>query len=162
MNRQKPSIDFSTNPDMHHGHGISHYCSITQPTTRYTDLIMQRQIIHYIKTEQSHYTIDDLNTLRYRTWETHGLIDGLVYRHTRDLILQSWQNQIGHKFRAVVLHLKVHGVFVELLDYPLKTVIYPGHSLKVGDEIDLRLTGTDRWKGWAHFTALSSEPQLRP
>lgn len=162
IGRQKPCIDFSTDPDMHHGHGILHYCPITQATTRYTDLIMQRQISHYLKTEHPFYTIDDLNTLRYRMWETHGLIDGLVYRHTRDLILQSWTNQIGHKFRAVVLHLKIHGVFVELLDYPFKTVIYPGHALEVGDEIDLRLTGIDRWKGWGHFTALSSEPQPRP
>ena len=123
---------------------------------------MQRQIAHYLKEEQPLYTVDELDTFRYRMWETHGLIDGLVYRHTRDLILQSWESQIGHKFRAVVLHLKIHGVFVELLDYPFKTVIYPGHALQVGNEINLRLTGIDRWKGWAHFTALSSEPQLRP
>jgi exoribonuclease R len=162
MDRQKPCIDFITNPDIHHGHGISHYCPIIQPTTRYTDLIMQRQIAHYLKEEQPLYTVDELDTFRYRMWETHGLIDGLVYRHTRDLILQSWESQIGHKFRAVVLHLKIHGVFVELLDYPFKTVIYPGHALQVGNEINLRLTGIDRWKGWAHVTALSSEPQLRP
>lgn len=152
LHRQTPNIGLNTTPETHHGYGISHYCPIIQPTTRYTDLVMQRQIDHYLKTEQSLYTVDDLNTLRYRMWETQDLIDDLVHRRTRDLMLQSWENQIGREFRAVVLHLKMRGVLVELLDHPFKTVIYPGYPVEVGDEIDLRLTGIDRWKGWAHFT----------
>lgn len=152
LHRHTPNTDLSTTPETHHGYGISHYCPITQPTTRYTDLVMQRQIDHYLKTDQSLYTVDDLNTLRYRMWETQDLIDDLVHRHTRNFILQSWENQIGREFRAVVLHLKMRGVLVELLDHPFKTVIYPGYPVEVGDEIDLRLTGIDRWKGWAHFT----------
>ena len=155
LHRQTPNTDLNTTPETHHGYGISHYCPITQPTTRYTDLVMQRQIDHYLKTEQSLYTVDDLNTLRYRMWETQDLIGDLVHRRTRDLILQSWENQLGLEFRAVVLHLKMRGVLVELLDHPLKTVIYPGYPVEVGDEIDLRLTGIDRWKGWAHFTEIS-------
>lgn len=152
LHRQTPNIGLNTTPETHHGYGISHYCPITQPTTRYTDLVMQRQIDHYLKTDQSLYTVDDLNTLRYRMWETQDLIDDLVHRRTRDLMLQKWENQIGREFRAVVLHLKMRGVLVELLDHPFKTVIYPGYPVEVGDEIDLRLTGIDRWKGWAHFT----------
>ncbi len=152
LHRQTPHTDLNTRSSMHHGYGISHYCPITQPTARYTDLVMQRQIDHHLQTEQSLYSVDDLNTLRYRMWETQSMIDGLVHRHTRNLILQSWENQLGREFRAVVLHLKMRGVLVELLDYPFKTVIYPGYPVAVGDEIDLRLTGTDRWKGWAYFT----------
>ena len=152
LHRQTPNIGLNTTPETHHGYGISHYCPITQPTTRYTDLVMQRQIDHYLKTEQSLYSVDDLNTLRYRMWETQDLIGDLVHRRTRDLILQSWENQLGLEFRAVVLHIKMRGVLVELLDHPFKTVIYPGYPVEVGDEIDLRLTGIDRWKGWAHFT----------
>ena len=152
LHRQTPNIGLNTTPETHHGYGISHYCPITQPTTRYTDLVMQRQIDHYLKTEQPLYTVDDLNTLRYRMWETQDLIDDLVHRRTRDLMLQSWENQIGREFRAVVLHLKMRGVLVELLDHSFKTVIYPGYPVEVGDEIDLRLTGINRWKGWAHFT----------
>ena len=152
LHRQTPNIDLNTTPETHHGYGISHYCPITQPTTRYTDLVMQRQIDHYLKTEQSLYTVDDLNTLRYRMWETQDLIDDLVHCRTRDLMLQSWENQLGQEFRAVVLHLKMRGVLVELLDHPFKTVIYPGYPVEVGDEIALRLTGIDRWKGWAYFT----------
>ena len=155
LHRQTPNTGLNTTPETHHGYGISHYCPITQPTTRYTDLVMQRQIDHYLKTEQSLYSVDDLNTLRYRMWETLDLIDGLVYRHTRNLMLQSWENQLGREFRAVVLYLKMRGVLVELLDHPFKTVIYPGYPVEVGDEIDLSLTGIDRWKGWAHFTAKS-------
>ena len=152
LHRQTPNIDLNTTPETHHGYGISHYCPITQPTTRYTDLVIQRQIDHYLKTEQSLYSVDDLNTLRYRMWETQDLIDDLVHRRTRDLILQSWEDQLGQEFRAVVLHLKMRGVLVELLDHSFKTVIYPGYPVEVGDEIDLRLTGIDRWKGWAYFT----------
>ncbi|MXX12033.1 MAG: RNB domain-containing ribonuclease, partial [Gemmatimonadetes bacterium] len=112
LHRQTPNIGLNTTPETHHGYGISHYCPITQPTARYTDLVMQRQINHYLKTEQSLYTVDDLNTLRYRMWETLALIDDLVHRRTRDLILQKWENQIGREFRAVVLHLKMRGVLV--------------------------------------------------
>ncbi len=155
LHRHTPNIDLNTTPEIHHGYGISHYCPITQPTTRYTDLVMQRQIGHYLQAEQSLYSVDDLNTLRYRMWETQDLIDDLVHRHTRNLMLQSWENQLGREFRAVVLHLKMRGVLVELLDHPFKTVIYPGYPVEVGDEIDLRLTGIDRWKGWAHFTEKS-------
>ncbi len=152
LRRQTPNIDLDTTPETHHGYGISHYCPITQPTTQYTDLVMQRQIDHYLRAEQYLYSVDDLNTLRYRMWETQDLIDDLVHRHTRKLMLQSWENQLGREFRAVVLYHKMRGVLVELLDHPFKTVIYPGYPVEVGDEIDLRLTGIDRWKGWAHFT----------
>ena len=152
LHRHTPNIGLSTMPDRHRGYGISHYCPIAQPLTRYADLVMQRQIDHHLQTEQVLYSVDDLDTLRYRMWETQGMIDGLVYRHTRNLVLQSWENQLGREFRAVVLHLKTRGVLVELLDHPFKTVIYPGYPVAVGDEIDLRLTGIDRWKGWAHFT----------
>jgi len=152
LHRQTPNTGLSTTPETHHGYGISHYCPITQPTTRYTDLVMQRQIAYHLKTDRSLYTVDDLNTLRYRMWETQDLINDLVHRRTRNLMLQSWENQIGREFRAVVLHLKMRGVLVELLDHPFKTVIYPGYPVEVDDEIDLRLTGIDRWKGWAHFT----------
>lgn len=155
LHRQIPNTDLNTTPEIHHGYGISHYCPITQPTIRYTDLIMQRQIDHYLQTGQPLYPVDDLDTLRYRMWETLDLIGDLVHRHTRNLILQSWKNQLGREFRAVVLHLKMRGVLVELLDHPFKTVIYPGYPVEVGDEIDLRLTGIDRWKGWAHFTEKS-------
>ena len=155
LHRQTPNIDLNTTPETHHGYGISHYCPITQPTTRYTDLVMQRQIDHHLKTDQSLYSVDDLDTLRYRMWETQDLISDLVHRRTRDLMLQSWENQFGREFRAVVLHLKMRGVLVELLDHPFKTVIYPGYPVEIGDEIDLRLTGIDRWKGWAHFTEKS-------
>ena len=155
LHRQIPNTSLNTTPETHHGYGISHYCPITQPTTRYTDLVMQRQIDHYLKTEQSLYSVDDLNTLRYRMWETLDLIDDLVHRQTRNLMLQSWENQLGREFRAVVLYLKMRGVLVELLDHPFKTVIYPGYPVEIGDKIDLRLTGIDRWKGWAHFTEKS-------
>ncbi len=155
LHRQTPNTGLNTTPETHHGYGISHYCPITQPTTRYTDLVMQRQIDHYLKTEQSLYSVDDLNTLRYRMWETLDLIDGLVHRQTRNLMLQSWENQLGREFRAVVLYLKMRGVLVELLDHPFKTVIYPSYPVEIGDKIDLRLTGIDRWKGWAHFTEKS-------
>ena len=157
LRRQTPNIGLDTTPEKHHGYGISHYCPITQPTTRYTDLVMQRQIDHYLQAEQSLYSVDDLNTLRYRMWETQDLIDGLVYRHTRKLMLQSWENKLGREFRAVVLHHKMRGVLVELLDHPFKTVIHPGYPVEVGDEIDLRLTGIDLWKGWAHFTETSGQ-----
>ena len=162
--RHTPRTDLNTAPGIHHGCGISHCCPIAQPLVRYADLAMQRQIAHYLQTEQVLYSVDDLNALRYRLWETQGLIDGLVYRHTRDLLLRSWERQLGREFRAVVLHIKRRGALVELLDHPFKTVIYPGHPVAVGDEIDLRLTGVDRWKGWAHFTvshqpsAVSSHP----
>ncbi len=152
LQRHTPRTDLDTAPGIHHGYGISHCCPIAQPLARYADLAMQRQIAHYLQTDQVLYSVDDLNALRYRLWETEGLIDGLVYRHTRDLLLQSWERQLGREFRAVVLHLKMRGALVELLDHPFKTVIYPGHPVEVGDEIDLRLTGVDRWKGWAHFT----------
>ena len=157
LHRHTPRTDLNTAPGFHHGHGISHCCPIAHPLVRYADLAMQRQIAHYLQTEQVLYSVDDFNTLRYRLWETQGLIDGLVYRHTRDLLLQSWERQLGREFRAVVLHLKMRGVLVELLDHPFKTVIYPAHPVEVGDEIALRLTGVDRWKGWAHFT-LSHQP----
>ena len=76
-NRQTPGLDLNTIPGIHHGYGLSHYCPITQPTKRYSDLIMQRQIDHYLHTEDILYTHDDLDSVRYRMWETEKMIDGL-------------------------------------------------------------------------------------
>lgn len=154
MRRLVPNIKKTEYPTYHHRLGVSVYCPITDPNNHYAHLLMQRQINHQLQHNTSHYTNEQLNTVRFQIQDMHAIANGIVYRRQRDMLLQLWQ--VGQNFDATVLHVKRHGVLVELNNAPFKTVVYPGHTVQVGDEITLHLTGISTEKSQAHFTVLQS------
>lgn len=157
MRRLMPTIKKSEHPDHHHGVGVSVYCPITDPNNHYDHLIMQRQINHQLQHQGHHYSEEALNTIRFQIQEMHAIASGIICRRQRGLLLQDWKNQIGQSFEATVLHIKRHGVLVELKNAPFKTIVYPNHAVQVGDEISLRLTGINTDQAQAHFTTVQSE-----
>ena len=157
IRRLMPKIKKTEHPDHHHGLGISVYCPITDPNNHYDHLLMQRQINHQLQHHAPHDTKETFNTIRFQIQEMHAIINGIIYRRQRDLLLQYWQNHIGQNFDATVLHIKRHGILVELKNAPFKTIVYPNHAVEVGDEITLRLTGINTDQSQAHFTTLQPE-----
>ena len=154
IRRVMPNTKKTEHPTEHHALGVSVYCPITDPQNHYAHLIMQRQINHQLQHNTPYYTEDHLNTLRFQIQDMIAIANGIIYRRQRDLLLQKWENEVGQHFDATVLHIKRHGVLVELKTAPFKTIVYPGHTVAVGDEITLRLTGINLDQCQAHFTVL--------
>jgi exoribonuclease R len=152
IRRITPTIKKSEQPAYHHALGVSVYCPITDPNNHYAHLMMQRQINHHLQHNNTYYTDEQLNTMRFQIQEMHAIANGIVFRRQRDLLLELWE--VGQNFEATVLHMKRHGVLAELKNAPLKTIVYPGHIVQVGDEITLRFTGINTERSQAHFTVL--------
>jgi exoribonuclease-2 len=151
LRRQSPTTGFSEHPDRHDGLGLSACCPVCRPTDRYPDLVIQRQILHFLATGRPIHSREELDVVRFRAREELDQFEGLRYRRERYLLLKHLASAVGELYSAVVLHLRRDGALVELLDLPLKTVVRPFDPLAVGDEIQLRLTGVDLWRSQAHF-----------
>ncbi len=74
----------------------------------------------------------------------------LGHRGERYWLLKHLSSCLGEPLSATVLHLRRDGALVELMDYPLKTVVRPNRSVSIGDEVEIRLNGVDLWKSEAH------------
>lgn len=150
--RNTPQTKKSESPEFHHALGVSTYCPIYDANNDYSHLVMQRQINHYLQHNTPQYTDEHLHTLRFQIQDIHAIAKGIVFRRQRDLLLQHWDQHIGQEFEATVLHIKRHGVLVELKTAPFKTIVYPNHTVQLGDELTLRLTGINAPQ--AHFTVV--------
>ena len=151
VRRQSPTVGFSDLPERHHGLGVSACCPVCRPADRYPDLVVQRQILHFLATGEPLHSREELDLIRFRAQEELDQFAGLRYRRERYLLLKHLSPAAGDIYPAVVLHLRRDGALVELIDLPLKSVVRPRDPVSVGDEIQLRLTGVDLWRSQAHF-----------
>ncbi len=151
IRRQTPPVSFSAEPGVHHSLGVSACCPILSPAQRYPDLMVQRQVRHYLINGEALYQPEEIDLIRYRAQEELDQLDRLRYRRERYMVLKHLSTSTDQIFSAVVLHLRRDGALVELTDLPLKTVVRPHGSVSVGDVIQVRLAGVDLWRSQAHM-----------
>ncbi|MCZ6631990.1 MAG: hypothetical protein O7G87_01170, partial [bacterium] len=126
-------------------------CPIINPGMRYPDLMVQRQVIVHLLGEAPPHSREEMDTIRYRAQEELQDMASLHYRRERHLLLKHLSSAVGKTFPAVVLYLRRDGALVELVGYPLKTVVRPPAAVEIGEKIRVRLSGVDLWGGRAHF-----------
>lgn len=150
VHRQTPPLALSADPRSHHGLGISGLACVASPLHRYPDLMVQRQVLHHLLRGDALYSEEEIHPIRYRAQEELRLLDALRHRRQRYWLLKHLSSSLGEPLSAVALHLRRDGVLVELVDYPLKTVVRPNGPVSLGDEVQIRLSGVDLWKSEAH------------
>ncbi len=159
--RHMSPAKLSAEPEAHGGLGVPEYIQATAPLRRYPDLVMQRQIAHFIRTGAHLYGAEDvlaiatsadaqirelarIERLRKRYW---------FLKHLRqNRTGQGGKNGASDVFRAVVLERREHGPStIELLEYPFRTRIHLTDRDAPGDRIEVRLHDVDLWTRSAHF-----------
>lgn len=161
VRRRTPYPAYSADPGAHCGLGVRARCAAVAPGDRYVDLMIQRQIVHHLKTGEPLYTAAELDPVRYRAHEENARHAKLRFRRERFMTLKHLGASADRVFSAVVLHTGRKGTLVELETYPIKTRVHAHGPVNAGDTLQLRLTGVDRWRGNPRFLVLQASPETR-
>ena len=154
IRRKTPYPTYSAEPDDHHGYGIRACCAAVAPCDRYTDLMVQRQIVHYLRIGAPLYTAGELDAVRYRAREEYVRHADLRRRREHFLVLNQLETLKNRTLSAIVLHSGRDGALIELEEFPIKTRVHAPRSVRAGDTLKLRVTGVDRWRRDPHFLVL--------
>ena len=161
VRRRTPYPAYSAEPGVHCGLGVRARCAAVAPGDRYVDLMIQRQIVHHLKTGDPFYTAAELDPVRFRAHEENARHAKLRARRERFMILKRLEASAERAFSAVVLHPGRNGALVELDAFPIKTRVHAPRPVNAGDTLQLRLTGIDRWRCIPRFHVLHTSPETQ-
>jgi len=152
--RRVKSSSLSLEPGPHHLLGVDLYAQVTSPLRRYTDLLVQRQIVHYLTQGEVVYDRDEMAPMLYRADEQLRELSRLERNRERYWLLKYLEQFLGEEFSAVVLHVRGKRVLVELTEVALETSVYLNGEAEPGNTIRLRLTGVNPRMDEIHFLQL--------
>ena len=159
--RRLPAADLDTIPGPHSGLGVAAYIQATSPLRRYPDLVMQRQIVHFLRTGEPRYTTKTLFSVAQRAGVQFQEIRRVEGERKRYWFLkyleQEWLQDSGSDgdsrlFEAVVLEKQPgRAALLELVEFPFRVRVTLPPSITSGDTVNVRLEGVDLWKRTARF-----------
>jgi len=164
LSKQMAPAELTLTPSPHSGLGVKSYTQATSPLRRYTDLITQRQVSHYIVrgniihkadilisiAREADRRLRDLSRIeedRKRYWFLKFLL------HTR--LLSNTPN-CSDLFDATVLENEYgkRGL-VELTEFPFRTRTSLRQNIQPGEVVELSLTDVDLWHRSVYFVLSS-------
>jgi exoribonuclease-2 len=134
-----------TQPAPHHGLGLPAYVPITQPNHRFTDLVMQQQIVNHLFDGTYCYTESQLNDILQYTVTDREIGKKIMQNADRYWKLKYLEDRIDQSQTAVVLSELEDRYRVQLCETQLTALCTAPQRKKhqVGDEIRLRLVDVD-------------------
>ena len=153
--------DLDSEPGAHGGLGVPVYLQATSPLRRYPDLVMQRQIAHYLATGKHLYTPEQIASVMQRAevqLRELSRIEGARKRYWFLKYLQGsvldapGSSDVSREFEAVVLENEPHRrALLELVEYPFRMRAELPRQAEPGDRVALALREVDLWRRLAHF-----------
>jgi len=148
-------------PAPHGGLGVRAYIQATSPLRRFPDLVMQRQISHYLESGKALYSSEAVASVAQRAEVQLRELARLEEQRKRYWFLkyleQSYLPETGPSreeglFSACVLENDSRRLaLMELSRYPFRVRAELPRSCVPGDTVTLRLHGVDLWRRTAHF-----------
>jgi exoribonuclease II len=105
--------EIEPSPQAHCSLGMPEYTTVTSPIRRYADLVVQRQLKHFLTTGTAHYGEDELRQLITRLGVTQAKILQVQRKWTRYWILKYLEQEDMQTVNALVL--TANGRFAHLL-----------------------------------------------
>ena len=163
----------------HGGLGVPAYIQATSPLRRYPDMVMQRQIAHYISTGEPLYGEDDITSVAGRADVQLRAMGKLEEERRRYWLLKFFKLRMEKAaecgstgsprtdtecdltgsprtdnalFKAVVLDNQPRrSAMLELVDYPFRVRARLPDAVKPGETVTLRLHNVDLWEKRGSF-----------
>lgn len=166
--KRLPPASLDTVPQPHGGLGVPAYIQATSPLRRYPDLVMQRQISHFLGTSKPLYSFDAIASVAQRAEVQLRELARIEDERERYWFLKYLKQAYlgspgggGEMFQAMVLeNVAGRTGLLELLDYPFRVrAELPGNHIP-GEVVMLRLHGVDLWRRTAYFTYTRSGMQV--
>lgn len=175
MMRRLPPAELSTTPAAHGGLGVKAYIQASSPLRRYPDLVMQRQISHFLSKGTPMYPAEAIASVAQRAEvqlkelaaleeerKRYWFLKYLARRHPSTSSSDKLRTGSGQglasdaperrDFQAVVLDTERSGpALLELVEYPFRVKAELSAACKPGDTVTLRLHGVDLWRKVGQF-----------
>ena len=160
MARRLRPADLSTVPGPHGGLGVPVYIQATSPLRRYHDMVMQRQIGHFLATGQTLYSTDTITSVAQRADVQIREMARMEEDRRRYWFLKYLKQRIAAQdvdegvdlLDAVVLEGQSRRpALLELADYPYRFRAQLPEGQAPGDTVTLRLHGVDLWQRVGQF-----------
>jgi exoribonuclease-2 len=153
--------ELDTNPAPHGGLGVPAYIQASSPLRRYPDLVMQRQIGHFLSSGRPLYPTQAVSSVVYRAEVQLRELARLEDRRKRYWFLKYLQQSRlkgpgpgdgSELFAASVLENEPRRrALLELAEFPFRVRAELPHTLEPGDTVTLKLQGVDLWRRIGHF-----------
>ncbi len=157
MRRFTPAM-ISVTPTPHAGLGVDAYIQATSPLRRYPDLVMQRQISHFLAVGEPVYSVDDISSVAKRAEVQMRELSRVEesrrrYWFLKYLLLTRLNGSEGaDHFTAYVLENEPRRLAsLDLDEYPFRVRAELPNSIEPGTTVGLKLTGVDLWRRQAYF-----------
>ena len=148
-------------PAPHGGLGVPAYIQASSPLRRYPDLVMQRQISHFLGTGQTLYETDRVESVGQRAEVQLREVSRLEDERKRYWFLkyleQTRLDETGPAgdldlFAATVLENEARRrALLELTEFPFRLRAELSPASAPGDTVTLSLQGVDLWRRFGHF-----------
>ena len=144
----------------HGGLGVPAYIQATSPLRRYPDMVMQRQITHYLSTGEPLYGVEEITSVAGRADVQLRAMGKLEDERRRYWLLkyfklrkeQAPEDEESTTFKAVVLENQPRrSAILELADYPFRVRARLPDAILPGETVTLRLHSVDLWEKRANF-----------
>ena len=153
--------ELDTIPAPHGALGVPTYIQATSPLRRYPDLVMQRQISHFLGSGQPLYSVEIVASVLHRAEvqlrDLARLEDGRKRYWFLKYLQQSHLDGMDSRehvefFAAVVLENETRRpALLELAEFPFRTRATLPRPYVPGDTVTLKLDGVDLWRRVGHF-----------
>ena len=157
MRRFTPAV-IGVTPTPHVGLGVDAYIQATSPLRRYPDLVMQRQISHFLAAGEPVYSEDDISSVAKRAEVQMRELSRIEesrrrYWFLKYLMLTRLAAPDGADlFSAYVLENEPRRLAaLDLDEYPFRVRAELPNTIEPGTTVTLKLTGADLWRRQAYF-----------
>ena len=139
----------------HGGLGVQAYIQATSPLRRYPDMVMQRQITHYLSADEPLYSVEDITSVAGRADVQLRAMGKLEDERRRYWLLkffklrmeQSPDDETAALFKAIVLENQPRrSALLELAEYPFRMRARLPDATLPGTTVTLRLHSVDLWE----------------
>ena len=166
LTRRLFPAELDSEPGPHGGLGVPAYLQATSPLRRYPDLVMQRQVAHYLATGEHFHTPEEIASVMQRAELHLRMLSRLedarkrywFLKFLRDTVLDSPDSEESRLFNAIVLENEPHRrALLELGKYPFRLRAEVPRQAEPGDWVTLELQDVDLWRRLAFFVYLQRD-----
>lgn len=156
--RKLPPPQMTTVNGRHCGLGLDQYLQATAPVRRFCDLVMQRQILHSLKSGSGLYSQEELKNIAQVSAAKSKRISSITNERKRYWFLKWLENRRNDgldEYQAMVLTSNYQGYAnLELTEYPFRFKAVLSDLDRPGDLIDLKLNKVDIWNKVPKFVVI--------
>jgi exoribonuclease-2 len=158
--RKMGPASISTEPGAHAGLGVPAYIQASSPLRRYSDLIIQRQISHFLKTGDKFYSDKEISSVAQRADTQIRELSRMEFDREKYWFLKyldAERRELEEKgeesiHEAYVLENQPNRAGVmDLVKYPFRVRAALVSTVKPGEIVKLRLHSVDLWRRIGQF-----------